>query len=97
MMTWTPSTVATAFDDLVDRVVAIDKAWTYELQRSGLRCVFGDVGHHLSSALAQLEGLAPDEATYAGADDGTRFALRELRRVVLDGEPVAKVLAEPGP
>lgn len=80
MMT-TPLSVA--FDDLLRELVRLDRAWTSDRERAGLRHAAADIRHHACAALAHLDGLEPADARYERLDGAARVLAHEAFLSVL--------------
>ena len=77
---WRQLPLSTVFDDLIDRIVALEESWTCVRERSGLRHVFGDVRHHVCAAMSWID---PTRATFDAADDTTRLVVHEAFLAVI--------------
>jgi hypothetical protein len=81
------SSLCTAFDHLLEQMAALERAWTSDLERSGLRHTVGDVIHHVCAALADLDEVwrpdAPPSSIYDEIDSELRVLAREAYLTVL--------------
>ncbi len=72
---WRQSALSAAFDDLVERIVALQDTWTCEREVSGFTYAFGDTRHHVCTAIAWLESRAT--RGYDQADEAARLVAHE--------------------
>jgi len=77
------SPIEDAFQDLQDRLIELDRGWTCEESRAGLRFLWADVNHHVCGALAFIEDTAEDRRllaphkAYEALDAASRVLARE--------------------
>lgn len=80
------SNLSRAFDELLLETVVLDRAWTCERERSGLRCAAADVRHHVCAAINALEALdrgVSGMPSFDQLDDAARVYAREAFLSVL--------------
>lgn len=80
------SPLSQAFDELQLELVALDRAWTDERERSGLRHAAVDIRHHVCAALTALddrEDEAPGTPAFTRLDQGARILAHEAFLAVL--------------
>jgi hypothetical protein len=81
------SSLCRAFDSLLEQMVALERAWTSELERSGLRHTTGDIIHHVCAAIADLDDVwqpdAPPSSIFNQIDSELRVLAHEAYLAVL--------------
>lgn len=80
------SSLSQAFDALQRELVALDRAWTCEIERAGLRHAAVDIRHHVCAALTALDDrddAAADANAFARLDQGARILAHEAFLAVL--------------
>jgi hypothetical protein len=93
------SRLSSAFDELQLELVALDRAWTCERERSGLRHAAGDLRHHVCAALVFLDDVepgapgAPGEPRTPGEPGVARYDQLDGATRVLAHEAFLAVLA----
>jgi len=80
------SSLSQAFEVLQVELRALERAWTNDRERSGLRHAAADLGHHVCAALAALDGLDRESShvpRYERLDAGARIFAHEAFLAVL--------------
>jgi hypothetical protein len=96
------STLSEAFDDLLATILALERAWTCQRERAGLRHAAGDVRHHVCAVIAELDEHAHDvrprhpHSRFDTLGAGTRVLAHEAFLSVLSLGQLLRRAAEDG-